>query len=134
MDPVKVNAAKDRVAAYLMSLASVPSTLYHATYKPVLASIMKHGLDATKATAKNWSDSKDGVIYLSNNASVAESYAETSEDIPDESWLDQIVVLQIDAQKLNQNKFSADRNVIEGDATFEYHGIIPPNVIKIVKK
>jgi hypothetical protein len=70
-----------------------------------------------------------GTVYLAANPDIAESYAETSETVPDE-WLDDIVILAIDTGKLDHSKFSMDVNVLDntGD-TVEYHGIIPPGAI-----
>ena len=101
--------------------------LYHATYAPLLDSIRKNGLGATGRT--NWEDSRKGVVYLAKTPEVAESYAETSETVPEE-WLDQIVILKIDKSRLNPDRLFADQNVIDGDDTLEYHGIISPENIK----
>lgn len=105
-------------------LANIPATLYHATYRPLLKSIKKYGLGGDKAQAK-WEDSKPGVVYLALDKDVAESYAETSDVVPDE-WLDEIVILKVSTAGLDLNNFNIDSNVQdnEGD-TLEYHGIIP---------
>ena len=96
--------------------------LYHATYRPLLDSIKKHGLGATKR--QNYADSKQGVVYLARNPDVAMSYAETSEAVPDE-WLNQIVVLKINTTQLDPNKLFIDRNVQDNDGTtLEYRGVI----------
>ena len=102
--------------------------LYHATYRPLLKSIKQHGLGGDKAQAK-WEDSKPGVVYLATDPDVAESYAESSDVVPKE-WLDKIIILKIDASKLDQSKLISDQNVLdnEGD-TLEYHGVIPVNLI-----
>ena len=98
--------------------------LYHATYRPLLKSIKAHGLGGDRAQAK-WEDSKPGVVYLARDPNVAESYAESSDVVPDE-WLDQIIVLKINAGQLDQSRLSADQNV-QGNSgdTLEYHGVIP---------
>jgi hypothetical protein len=110
----------------------IPEFLYHATYRPLLKSIKQHGLGGDKAQAK-WEDSKPGVVYLATDPNVAESYAETSDVVPDE-WLDQIVILKISTNGL-ENKIQIDRNVQdnEGD-TLEYHGIIPLSNISMYKQ
>lgn len=111
---------------------SIPEILYHATYRPLLMSIKKHGLGGTKVKA-NWEDSKSGVVYLALDKDVAESYAENSDVVPDE-WLDEIVILKISTKNLNKNKFEIDSNVQDntGD-TVEYHGIIPAsNILDIL--
>jgi hypothetical protein len=102
--------------------------LYHATYKPLLKRIKDEGLDTTKSK-KAWEDSKPGLVYLAKDKDVAGSYAEASDMVPD-SWLDNIVVLHIDANKLDRSKLSVDKNVQgnEGD-TLEYAGVIPWSAI-----
>ncbi len=107
--------------------------LYHATYKPLLKKIKEKGLD-TRDSKKAWEDSVPGYVYLAKDLDVAASYAETSEMVPDE-WLDQIVVLVIDASKLDQDKIFDDENVRnESTDTVEYRGIIPWDAIVEVKK
>ena len=107
--------------------------LYHATYKPLLKKIQVDGLDTTKSK-KAWEDSKPGLVYLAKDIDVAGSYAETSEMVPD-SYIDNIVVLHIDASKLDPNKLSMDKNVQdnEGD-TLEYAGVIPwSEIVKVTR-
>jgi len=111
----------------LKIINNVPKTLYHATYKPLLNKIKTLGLGNTKRT--NWQDSKAGVVYLSEDPYVAESYAETAEEVP-ETWLDEIVILQIDTTNLNVTDFFIDRNNLNAD-TIEYHGIIPSEYISL---
>jgi hypothetical protein len=107
---------------------SAPEILYHATYRPLLKSIKQHGLGGDKAQAK-WEDSKPGVVYLAIDPNVAESYAESSDVVPDE-WLDQIVVLKVNASQLDQSKLKLDSNVIDNQGdTLEYHGVIPVNLL-----
>ncbi len=105
---------------------SIPKYLYHATYKPFLKSIKEKGLGNTRK--KMWSDSVSGVVYLATNEDVAYSYAEIAEwldDIEDyEKYVDNIVILKIDTDKLDKTRFKKDSNVIDGDDTFEYHGVI----------
>jgi len=109
----------------------VPSVLYHATYKPRLKSIQLKGLGS--GGRRNWEDSQRGVVYLALDPDVAESYAETSDMVPDE-WLDQIVMLKISTAGLDPNKFGIDSNVQDnaGD-TIEYHGVIPVSNISLYK-
>ena len=108
---------------------NLPSVLYHATYKPRLKSIKLKGLGA--GGKRNWEDSQRGVVYLALDPNVAESYAETSDMVPDE-WLDSIVILKIATAGLDPNKFHIDSNVQDntGD-TVKYHGIIPPSNISL---
>lgn len=114
-------------------LDNIPATLYHATYRPLLKSIKKYGLGGDKAQAK-WEDSVPGVVYLALDPNVAESYAETSDMVPDE-WLDEIVILKISTVGLDKNKFDIDSNVQDntGD-TIQYTGIIPVTNISLVKQ
>jgi len=108
----------------------IPSKLYHATFKTYLPSIQKHGLTG-KTENKNYSDSKN-VVYLATTKEVAESYADTTEEVPEE-WLDQIVILEIYTKDLDILKLTNDRNVRNEDkSTFEYDGTIPWKVINIV--
>ena len=75
------------------SVKNIPEKLYHATYLPFLDSIKATGLGKTEN--KMWNDSKAGVVYLSNDPWVAESYAETYE------WLDK------SGKKINLNNSSS---------------------------
>jgi len=101
-----------------------PKYLYHATYKPLLKSITKYGLGNEVYARKNWDESKSGVVYLAKDKDVAESYAETSENVKEE-WLDEIVILKIDIDDLDKTKLKIDENVKDNQGdTFEYHGII----------
>jgi hypothetical protein len=119
------------------SLTTLPSKLYHATYRQFLNSIKKKGLGNTKK--KMWSDSKPGVVYLADDPWVAESYAEESEYIdsvedPDD-YLDNIIILEVDTSKLDTSKLYIDENVLldadEENSTWEYHDVIPWEAIKI---
>lgn len=110
----------------------IPEVLYHATCEPRLDSILRNGLGAN-VLAKNWDDSKDGVVYLAVDPDIAESYAETSENVPEE-YLDSIVILEINTRLLDINKFSIDQNVLDNDgSTIEYEGVIPPLAIKVLR-
>jgi len=106
---------------------------YHATYRPLLKKIKEKGLD-TRDSKKAWDDSVPGYVYLAKDLDVAASYAETSETVPD-SWLDQIIILTIDASKLDPNKLFDDENVKnESTDTVEYRGVIPFNAVVKVEK
>lgn len=111
----------------------VPNTFYHATYKALLPEIKKKGLDTRKADLA-WEDSKPGVVYLANDLDVAGSYAEASEETPEEIYDSGIVVLHIPSKGLNLKRLHDDSNVRGGEAsdTYEYHGQIPWNKIKKV--
>ena len=125
-----INIYKQGVAEGLNQ--GIPSVLYHATYKPRLKSIKLKGLGA--GGKRNWEDSKSGVIYLALDPNVAESYAESSDMVPDE-WLDQIVILKISTVGLDPSKFSIDSNVQDntGD-TVEYNGVIPVSNISLYEQ
>jgi hypothetical protein len=106
--------------------------LYHATYKPLLASIIRKGLDTSKSK-KSWEDSIPGYVYLATDPYIAISYAETSEYVPDE-WLDEIIVLTIDSTKLDPNRLFIDSNVQDNEGeTLEYRGVIPFEYVTNVK-
>ena len=110
----------------------LPPLFYHATYKALLPSIKKKGLDTRKA-ALSWEFSKPGVIYLSDDLDVAASYAEAAEEVSDEIYDSGIVVLEIPSKGLNPKKIKDDDNVNDGHSdTFEYHGQIPWSKIKKV--
>lgn len=117
--------------------SEIPSKLYHATYKQFLKSIREKGLGNTKR--KMWSDSKRGVVYLADDPDVAYSYAEISEWVEErdnyDDYVDNIVVLEVDTNKLDKSRFNIDSNVhLEDDetnSTWEYVGIIPWDAINI---
>ncbi len=99
----------------------------------MLKKIKEKGLD-TRDSKKAWDDSVPGYVYLAKDLDVAASYAETSETVPD-SWLDQIIILTIDASKLDPNKLFDDENVKnESTDTVEYRGVIPFNAVVKVEK
>ena len=105
--------------------------LYHATYRPLIRSIKKHGLGG-KASRYRWCDSKDGVVYLATDAGVAESYAEVNEEVPEE-WTDDIVIFCVDSDSLDNDKLFIDDNVLDNDgSTLEYHGVIPYSALRVV--
>ena len=104
-------------------------SLFHATYKPRLKSILSKGL-IVDFKKKNWEDSED-LIYLADDPYVAESYAESS-DMVNEDWLDQIVILEIDINYLEEAFLEIDSNNLEGD-TYQYSKNIPPEAIRIFR-
>jgi len=119
-------------AYYFVENLNIPNFLYHATYKKLLKSIKLNGLGGIGSEKKKWEDSKKGLVYLAINPDIAYSYAETSENMP-EDWLDEIVMLKINTNGLDKSKFNIDKNVMDntGD-TIEYSGIIPINNISII--
>ena len=109
----------------------VPDVFYHATYKALLPSIKRTGLD-TREVQLSWEDSKPGIVYLANDPGVAESYAEASEAVSDEIYDSGIVILKIASKDLDLSKLKDDSNVLDDDSdTYEYHGQIPWSKIKI---
>lgn len=121
--PIQKNISQQSVAEGLDQ--GIPPVLYHATYRPLLRSIKQNGLGGKGSERKKWSDSAQGVVYLATTPEVAESYAETSDEVSDD-WLDEIVILKVRTANLDSTKFQLDRNVQDntGD-TVEYHGVIP---------
>ena len=109
----------------------LPDVLYHATFGHNLKSIKKLGL--TPGKTKNWEDSKDNVVYLATDYDEAASYAECAELI-DENMEDDIYVIFIKTSKLNIENLFRDENVLDGDSTFEYRGIIQPDCFVKIKK
>lgn len=108
--------------------------MYHATYRPLLPSILEQGLD-NRGKQRNWNDSKAGVVYLAITPEVAESYAECaeSEHIPDE-WFDNIVILRVDLSQLNPDQLFIDQNnQTEDGSTWEYHGTIPATALSLLE-
>jgi hypothetical protein len=105
--------------------------LYHATYLAYHDSIMEKGLNG--CGQKNYTDSVLGVTYLASDFDEALSYAETSELAPDDV-IDEIIVFEINSETLDSQLLFADRNVVDGDSTFEYHGVIPYNLLKVVEE
>ena len=108
---------------------AVTPMLYHATYKPFLNSIMKNGLGGSGAQTQ-WEDSKPGYVYLAKNPEVAVSHAEANEEVPDE-YIDDIVVLSINASQLDQDNLEDDSNVMDDDSTLAYKGIIPSSAFSV---
>jgi hypothetical protein len=110
-------------------ITEASGTLYHATYKPFLDSIMKNGLGGSGAQTQ-WEDSKPGYVYLAKDPEVARSHAEANEEVPDE-YIDDIVVLSIDTSQLDQNNLEDDPNVMDDDSTLAYKGVIPTSAFVI---
>lgn len=86
-----------------------------------------------------WSDSKDNVVYLAADKHIAYDYAENSEFLDDmddgeyDKYVENIIVFEIDTDKLQSDLFSDDPNVRNDDkSTFTYAGKIPCNIMKKV--
>ena len=105
--------------------------LYHATYKAHLASIKKNGICPQKK--HNYDECMENVVYLAYDKDVARSYAETSDEVPEE-WLDNIVILEVDSKGLDITKFQKDLNLLDGGeiTSVAYKGSIPFELCKIV--
>lgn len=122
---------------YLGENLKAPPVLYHASYAPLLSSIVKDGLGGGRETY--WEDSVRGVVYLAVDPALAFSFAETSESGRDKFERDdgmvEIVTMEIDTSQLDPKLFQLDRNYLdnEGD-TLEYHGVIPPSAIKVIDR
>ena len=112
-------------------ITEVSGKLYHATYKPFIDSIMKNGLGGSGAQTQ-WEDSKPGYVYLAKDPEVAVSHAEANEEVPDE-YINNIVVLEIDASKLDQDSLEDDTNVMDDDSTLAYKGVIPTSAFVITE-
>jgi hypothetical protein len=109
----------------------VPKYLYHGTFKPLLDKIKSEGLKI-EGTVKNYSDSEEGLVYLAKTPEEAEAFAAVSETVPDE-WIDQIVVLKIDIDKLDKNKVEEDPNVRDTEVmTYQYSQDIPPEALEVI--
>jgi len=63
---------------------------------------------------------------------VAVSHAEANEEVPDE-YIDDIIVLSIDASQLDQNNLEDDPNVMDDDSTLAYKGIIPVSAFSVME-
>ena len=105
--------------------------LYHATYEPFLDSIMANGLGGA-GVQQQWEDSLPGHVYLARDPEVAESHAEANDDVPDD-YIDNIVVLAIDATKLDRDKLVDDENVLDDDSTLAYKGVIPSTALSMTE-
>ena len=79
--------------------------LYHATDRKYLDSIKKSGL-LINPPDHNWKDMYcEGQIFLALSAEVAEDYASSSENPPED-----IVILKVKLDSLNDNNFGYDWN------------------------
>lgn len=116
----------------------VPEKLYHATFSKLLRKIKKCGY-LGNSPYKLWSDSNNKYVYLATDPDEAYSYAETALDDCDNERLydmledDDIVILEIDTKYLDKNKIFRDENVVDGETTYQYKGIINCQIMKIYK-
>lgn len=128
-----------KMAEATMVNDEIPEKLYHATYRPLLRSIQKHGIVPGGKRFKNFDWSKN-FVYLAEQPENAISFVEVAEndDIP-EDWIDDIVVLEVDVSKLNLTKMTPDENWNPGVSddyvgyrSFQYDGTIPTDAIKML--
>lgn len=114
---------------------AVPKTLYHATYRPLLDSILAHGLgNPEHRQNRMWSDSEPDKVYLACDKYVAIGFAETSEFLEDESWIDDIVVLAVKTADLDHSKFEWDKNILDNDGySWAYRGIISADHLSVLE-
>lgn len=108
--------------------------LYHASYSPYQASILRWGLGGAPSMPRpNWEDSRKGVVYLASTPEQAASYAETSDAVPAD-WLDHIVVFEVDTRCLQPALLDKAPNVRgAADAlTFAYLGMVPAQALRLV--
>lgn len=110
--------------------------LYHATFSKLLRKIKKVGY-LGNSPYKLWSDSDNRYVYLASDPDEAYSYAETALDEIDNERLynmledDEIVILETDTKFLDKSKLFKDKNVIDGETTYQYEGIINCQCLKI---
>lgn len=107
--------------------------LYHATYKPYWEEIKKDGyIKPGKHT--NWDDryKTTRAIYLATDYDNAIYYAKNAENVPKE-LLNQIVILKIDANKLDVDQLDADSNQIYDSDDDEGRSIEDPYTWKEVQ-
>ena len=112
-----------------LGISEDADVLYHATYEPFLNSILANGLGGAGAQ-QQWEDSKPGYVYLARDPEVAQSHAEANEQVPDD-YIDNIVVLAVDSNKLDMDNLEDDPNVLDDDSTLAYKGVIPSNAFTI---
>jgi len=111
---------------------NIPKILYHATYRAFNNSILEKGLIPRYTCI--WDDCQYGV-YLANNPNLAESFCETSENVPDE-YIDDIIIFSVDTSLLDSDKFEPDpHTLLDKNQNLEcyiYRGVIPVNTLKIL--
>ena len=98
----------------------------------LLKKIKEFGLDSSRGR-QLWDDSVKGYTYLSDDKDYAASFAESTDaEIPD-SWIDNIIILTIDTNRIDKEKLFIDaNNTDEQNSTFEYHGVIPfSSIVKV---
>ena len=112
----------------------LPHFLYHATYKKYYSSIMKKGL-LPNNTIYNWGECDYGV-FLSDDPHIAASFAEEPET-PQSSEDEPILILKINVNMLDKDKFAVYPHIIMGDIkpySFVYEGIIPFSAVNNIER
>ncbi len=119
---------------YKKAQLTIPSILYHSTFRANLESIQQRGLDPNfDGEMKCWKWCEKG-IYLHTDPDVAVSYTEVSDNpnIPDEWFEDNnIIALEINTTSLDKSLIIQDPNIDPNDDanSFLYRGIIPYGAI-----
>ena len=103
--------------------------LYHATYLAYYQSIREKGL--IPGCRKSWTISKNNVVYLAPTLELACSFAETAEDVSEETYASGIICLGIPYTSLNETLLQNDEN-FRDDGCFCYNGRIPPEDLFIM--
>ena len=102
-------------------------SLYHATYRAYLPSILCDGLIPSKNPC--WGDIlQSDCVFLSPDRDVAESFAETA-DVADDIYDSGVVVLRVDAYGLAKNRFFTDDNLLDDMPSVAYRGVVPSALI-----
>ena len=97
---------------------------YHATFKANIEGIIEKGLGAKQR--KNWTFSRDGVVYFAEDEYVAHSYCEVAADCPEESGIPDdvgesgIIVLACDFDLSDNDNIIVEDELVE--ETYMYFG------------
>lgn len=100
--------------------------LYHASYNKFRNAILSEGLQI--GMKPNWKDMQHcGVIYLTSNAEIAESFAECA-DVDDETIESGICIFELDTSDIDKTMLKPDPNIILEDDEEPYSFIYPQNI------
>ena len=106
--------------------------LYHATYNAYLDDILEQGLLANSPNC-NWEGLSRKVVCLCADEEDAISFCESADSVDDDIYYSGIVVIESDANDLDQDLLFADSNVSDEDAgCFEYLGDISANYLRVL--
>ena len=110
--------------------------LYHASYNKFRNAILSEGLKT--GMKPNWKDMQHcGVIYLANDAEIAESFAECA-DVDDETMESGICIFEIDTSDIDETMLASDPNIVFKDDEEAYSFIYPKNIpattLKLIRK